>query len=236
MSTVRKDAVQDDLSQRERTRERLMDAAESLIAEKGVDGVSVRSINKAAGTSVGVMHYHFRDKESLVEAIVLRRMESLQEGRLARYRELLQQERPELRDVIEALVEPFVVLATSDDPALRRYVAFVHQLFATRSPVLERLVLVHFRKANLLLFLALKRALPDLPEDVLSARAHQAWLTLTASLAEIAGHGATPREWLQAVLQPEEQIQVLIDFIVGGLSAPNGVAGSRQETHKPQLK
>ena len=105
-------------------------------------------------------------------------------------------------------------------------VSAVHSvpLIFDKCTIEERLVLVDFRKANLLFYLALQRALPDLPEDILTARAHQAWLALTSSLAEIAGYGATPTEWLRAVPVPEQQIQVLIDFIVGGLSAPCNVA------------
>lgn len=193
------------------------------MAEKGLDAVSVRSINKAAGTSVGVMHYHFRSKEELVEAIVLRRMEALQAARLARYTELLQSESPTVEAVVEAMVAPYAAMAISDDPAERQYICFMDRLFVTRSPVLDELVIKHFGRVNRRLFVLMKRALPELSDAVLTARSHQAFLALTSSLAEIAARGNAPRAWQQALLQPEQQIQALIDFIAGGLKATNHV-------------
>ena len=226
MGTMNTEIPQSEVTRGENTRHLLMDAAESLMAENGVDTVSVRAINKAAGTSVGVMHYHFRSKEELIEAIVLRRMEDLQEARVARYTELLQTESPGVEEVIEALFAPFTAMAVSDDPADRRYICFMDRLFASRSPILDALVAEHFGRVNRRLFVLLKRALPGLSEPVMAVRTHQAFLAMTTSLAEIASRGAAPREWLQAVLSPEEQIQTLIDFTVGGLKAVDNIAAT----------
>ncbi|MCX2977148.1 TetR/AcrR family transcriptional regulator [Candidatus Marimicrobium litorale] len=223
MSTANVEERPQELSQGQNTRERLMDAAESLMAENGLDVVSVRSINKAAGTSVGVMHYHFRSKEELIEAIVLRRMEVLQEARLERYTELLKTDQPTVEEVVEAMVAPYAAMAISDDRTERQYIRFMDRLFVARSPVLDDLVVKHFGRVNRRLFVLMKRALPELSDSVLTARSHQAFLALTSTLAEIAARGDAHRAWQQAVLHPEQQIQALIDFIVGGLKATSHV-------------
>ncbi|MBP6382754.1 MAG: helix-turn-helix transcriptional regulator, partial [Pseudomonadales bacterium] len=41
------------------TRKRILDTAERLFGERGVAAVSLRDINRAAGISQGVLHYHF---------------------------------------------------------------------------------------------------------------------------------------------------------------------------------
>lgn len=51
-------------------RERLLDAALSAFAEAGVEGASLRKIAAAAGTSVGMISYHFGNKEGLFDAVV----------------------------------------------------------------------------------------------------------------------------------------------------------------------
>ena len=49
------------------TRERLIDAAESLFAEHGIGGVSLREINRAAGARNAVaVQYHFGDREGII--------------------------------------------------------------------------------------------------------------------------------------------------------------------------
>jgi len=55
------------------TRMRILDAAEHLFAENGVDGTSLRSIMAAAGVSISQVNYHFGTKEALLRAIFERR-------------------------------------------------------------------------------------------------------------------------------------------------------------------
>ena len=49
------------------TRARLLDVAESLFAERGYHGVSLREIVSAAGVNVAAAHYHFGSKDELFE-------------------------------------------------------------------------------------------------------------------------------------------------------------------------
>jgi AcrR family transcriptional regulator len=54
----------------ESTRERLLDTAVLLFAERGVRGVSLREINDAAGQrNTNALHYHFGDRDGLIRAI-----------------------------------------------------------------------------------------------------------------------------------------------------------------------
>ena len=52
---------------REQTRMTLINAAEELFAQSGIDGVSLRQINVTAGQkNSSAVHYHFGSKESLI--------------------------------------------------------------------------------------------------------------------------------------------------------------------------
>jgi AcrR family transcriptional regulator len=53
------------------TRDQIISAAEALFAARGIDGVSLREINRAAGQSnTGAVQYHFGDRDGLVLAII----------------------------------------------------------------------------------------------------------------------------------------------------------------------
>lgn len=53
------------------TRARLITAAETLFAERGIDGVSLREINRASGARNAVaVQYHFEDRAGVVRAII----------------------------------------------------------------------------------------------------------------------------------------------------------------------
>ncbi|MGC7299776.1 TetR family transcriptional regulator, partial [Mycobacteroides abscessus subsp. massiliense] len=65
------------------TDQRLLNAAERLFAERGVDAVSLRAIMAAAGTNVASVHYHFGSKERLIEALLDRYLDQIEKRRFA---------------------------------------------------------------------------------------------------------------------------------------------------------
>ena len=55
------------------TTERLVSAAEHLFAAHGIDGVSLREINRAAGArNASALQYHFRDRDGLLRAVMVK--------------------------------------------------------------------------------------------------------------------------------------------------------------------
>lgn len=53
-----------------RTREALINAGGELFAQRGLDAVSTRAIAEHAGENIGSIHYHFKNKEGLLKAIM----------------------------------------------------------------------------------------------------------------------------------------------------------------------
>ena len=53
----------------QRTLERLLDAAEAIILEQGVEAANVAAVAKRAKSSVGAFYARFQDKETLVRAV-----------------------------------------------------------------------------------------------------------------------------------------------------------------------
>ena len=91
------------------TRGLILDAAERLFALRGVDGVSLRQIGAAAGSSNhAAVQYHFGDKDQLVRAIFERRLPSLE---LRRAQLLAEAKREGLlndtRALMEVMLRPF---------------------------------------------------------------------------------------------------------------------------------
>jgi AcrR family transcriptional regulator len=99
----------------EPTQVRLLDAAERLIGDRGVDGVSLRAINADAGSNVAAAHYHFGSKEGLVRAVLARRMSVLAEERYALLAPLEDDPTPSLRQVAEVFALPLYELSRRAD-------------------------------------------------------------------------------------------------------------------------
>ena len=66
-----------------RNRERVLEAAESVLATEGVS-VPIDEVARRAGVGVGTVYRQFPTKEALLEAIILRRMERLVEDARSR--------------------------------------------------------------------------------------------------------------------------------------------------------
>ena len=60
------------------TRDLILDAAERVFAERGLDGVSMREIAAEAGLkNQASLYHHFRDKDALYEAVLARGVDAL---------------------------------------------------------------------------------------------------------------------------------------------------------------
>lgn len=64
------------------TKERLLDAAERLFAERGFEGTSMRAVTQAAGAAVSAANYHFGSKLALLGATLRRRVGPFNRRRL----------------------------------------------------------------------------------------------------------------------------------------------------------
>jgi AcrR family transcriptional regulator len=87
------------------TRKKLIEAAERLFAERGIDGVSLADINQhAEQKNRNAVHYHFGDKEALIHAVLDKHSALIE----ARRRQLLDTigKGPALKPLVEALVLP----------------------------------------------------------------------------------------------------------------------------------
>jgi AcrR family transcriptional regulator len=88
------------------TRDRILDAAEKLFAERGIAGASLRAITAAADANVAAVHYHFGSKDDLVRAVVLRRLQPLNHARLCKLEQVLADTSPDPAPV-EAILDTF---------------------------------------------------------------------------------------------------------------------------------
>jgi len=210
------------------TRASLLEAAERLFAANGIQGVSLRTINAAAGArNASAAHYHFGSKTNLITALLESFMEELCRERLTQLdavREAAGAGRPELRAVVEAFVVPMLRLLVDPTGKGVRYAMFLARAATDPTVRLEALVPLSFYEALGRFHALCCAALPQLPPEVIMRRLtfgfdltiatvvgldRQAGGSGTFSVAEVAAYGAQ-----------------LIDYIVAGTAAP--LAGARR--------
>ncbi|WP_262695779.1 TetR/AcrR family transcriptional regulator [Kordiimonas aquimaris] len=107
------------------TRTALIQAAERLIAKKGLADVSTREILQEAGQrNQSALQYHFGSKNGLISATINERTTQIDQKRQAMLAEF--GDKPTLRQIFEALIVPLGDLLV-DPPAGSNYLNFLSQ-------------------------------------------------------------------------------------------------------------
>ena len=204
------------------TKVRILDSAERLFAEHGYDATSLRAITRKAGVNLAAVNYHFSSKEALLRALFARRLELLNQKRLAMLDAFEAQAggRPvPAEKIVRALMEP--VLRLGGDPAAggSGFGMLLGRMYSWPSAQVNRIFVSELRDQIERFRSAFRRALPQLPAKELywriffsiGAMAH----TLAgASLLEIISDGVCDPMDLDGM------VERLIDYAAAGLQAP----------------
>ena len=201
------------------TREALILAAERLIAENGIDGVSLRQINTEAGQrNSSAAHYHFGSKEALVHSIYDHRLGSVNRRRQQLLDEILAAGRgADVRALVEAIVRP-IVDEIRDSEGGSFYIRFLAQAMGHPQASTRDYWKTILTDAALTAYELLKKAMPDVDEPVISQRFGLMWELIIHSLADreryLESGKAAGGEDLELLF-----VDNLIDVVTGGLTA-----------------
>ena len=151
--------------QRAETLEQILDAAEYLFSRNGLHGVTLRDVALRVGVHTTLLHYYFKDKPSLFEAVFARRAGVTSSRRmqaLERY-EAEAGDRPTVEGALHAFLDTDLDLYLEGGEAWMNYAAFCARV--SNTPEGAALMDVHFDPVVLKLVAILKRALPGTPEE-----------------------------------------------------------------------
>ena len=205
------------------TRQRLMLAGERLIGEMGIEGVSLRQVNSAAGQkNKSAAHYHFGTKLGLVEAIYDFRMERVNQRR---EQFLDESSATDVHSLLAAWVYPMVEeMAQSDNGT--HYIRFLAKVSTHSDNDVRRLMDSRHASGLKRIAQGLRAQLGDLPSAIFSMRFGLAITQLIHALAE--------HERLIEVSAETEAIDStlyvsnLVDVLVAGLQAPISSTSRRE--------
>ncbi len=204
------------------TKNRILDVAERLFAERGFDATSLRAITGEAGVNLAAVNYHFSSKEALFRALFARRLAALNERRLAMldaYEAEASGKPLPLEKIVRAFVEP--VLRLGGDPAAggTGFATLLGRMYSWPSLQIQRILVDELSELIERFRAAFRRALPQLPVEeiywrvffAIGAMAHT--LAAPALLSIISEEACDPSD-------VDGAVERLIGFVVAGLKAP----------------
>jgi AcrR family transcriptional regulator len=158
-----------DESSRARTTERLLDTAERLFGEYGYDGVGLRQLADEAKVNLGAATYHFGSKQKLYVETFMRRLRVASDEQLRLLREAETQmngRAVSVDKILECMFRPTYMLGN-------RYPNF-HTLAARNMimppPFMRDVMRRELEPSGKIFFAALRRALPNMSEELIGLR------------------------------------------------------------------
>lgn len=157
------------------TKQIILDTAERLIAAKGIDAVSLRSITSEASVNLAAIHYHFGSKEALVEKVFERRVAPLNARRLQMLtaaEERAGDDQLEVEEVLRALIAPAMRLYQQEGSEGRRFMQMCGRIYSEQAGYVQRIFDSLFGEIVTRFGKAFRRALPEIPEVDRAWRVH----------------------------------------------------------------
>jgi len=204
------------------TKSNLLEAAEALIAERGIAGASLRAITSRAGTNLAAANYHFGSKRDLARAVIARHMGPVNKERLRLLDEAEQKSGdggPSLETLVHAFVAPVVRFGQDLPDRGRHFAQICGRAMTQPDPMLRESLLEELSEAIRRFRAAFARALPHLPQEELLWRIH----FMVGGMA----HTIAGTEMIEAVHgnlldthDLEGIVERMIRFFCAGLAAP----------------
>lgn len=157
------------------TRTAILDAAEQLFAERGVEGTSVRDITRLANVNLGAINYHFGTKDRLAIEVFIRAVEPVTQRRLAwldRLEKEADGEPLSIETIMEVLIRPMMESGSEGTRTSDAFRQLTSRCFQESNLEIKALVKERFGNLCGRIDTAIMKALPNLSPEEIFWRTH----------------------------------------------------------------
>ena len=203
------------------TKTEILNAAEQLFALRGPNATSLRQVIGCAKVNLAAIHYHFGSKESLLQAVLSRRLVPLNAGRLAlldKYERKSGKRAVPLPKVLEALVGPALRLSRDPQQGGVVFMRLLGRCVLEPDEKIQTMLNQQFHYVLERFTPALQHALPNLPTVDFFWRIH----FLVGSMAHTMADSERLRSISSGLCDPDDAegtIRRLVIFLNAGLKA-----------------
>ncbi len=208
------------------TRERILDAAETLFMAHGYDGTSMRLITGAAEVNLAAVNYHFGSKGALLQEVFRRRLDWLNAERLRVLDDLERKAggkplKPSL--IVDGYFGTLLRMAQDEACGGVTFLRLLGRTLTEPSDFIRAFLANEYKEVIERYKAALFKALPDVPKAEIVWRFH---FMLGATSYTIAGTDALRlvTDWqiedADATDRLDRLLPRLMSFLLGGLRAP----------------
>ena len=216
------------------TRQRILDAAEALFTQYGVEGTTLRQITGAAEVNLAAVNYHFGSKEELIREVFHRRLAWLNQQRLSELDRLEAEAggKPlKPSKILEVFFGVALKMAADSAGGGRAFMRLLGRTYRNPPEFVRGFLAEEYTAVIGRFKAALIKALPDVPGEEILWRFH---FMLGAMSYAISGTDALHMVSEDALDDGDAEALYarLMSFMLGGLRAPLpelGAASSKRQ-------
>ena len=202
------------------TRDRILQSAENLFGERGIDAVSLREVTVAAGVNIAAVHYHFGSKKAVLDELFALGAAPIANQRMELLGQIRRDEtgKPVLEEALRAFLLPALEAPTG--PHGRSFVLLRARLAFEQAEVRQAVLSKAFDASTRAFVKVLREALPELENEDFLWRFH---FLLGAMVYTMAAPGRIEAITDGAVDTSDHAtaLEKLISFATAGFRATN---------------
>ncbi len=203
------------------TKNKILDAAEHLFADKGFNGTSLREITSQAEVNLAAVNYHFGSKKELIKAVMSRYMNELS-PRLESSLQILcdSEQKPTLVEVFSAFIEPLLSLNDYKENGTTHFLQLLGRGYTDSQGFLRWFLTTQYPNVISNFVYAVQKAYPELTPEEMFWRLHFTMgtvvFTMSSSdaLIDIAESDFDKKTDISGV------IRQVIPYVAAGVAAP----------------
>jgi len=203
------------------TKNKILDAAETLFADTGFNGTSLREITGTAGVNLAAVNYHFGSKKELIKAVMSRYMDELSPKLESALSALLKDEsKPNLDEVFFTFIEPLLYLNEFRVNGTGKFLQLLGRGYTDSQGFLRWFLTTQYPNVFVFFTKAVQKAYPELTTEEMFWRLHFTMGTIVFTMSSSDALIDIARNDFQNDLTIETLIHKVIPYVAAGVGAP----------------
>lgn len=201
------------------TKQKIIEVAESLFAEKGFKDTSLRAITSQANVNLASVNYHFGDKKTLIRAVLDRYLEEFMPQFERELESLDLRTNVSMTDVFYALKSPLTNLDKEFDRGASRFLLLVGRGYSDVQGHLRWFITTRYGHVLDKFTLAVVQANPNLDKQTLFWRLHFTLGTCVFTMASSEALLDIANSEFEVNTDVEAMFDQIVPFLASGMCA-----------------
>ncbi len=203
------------------TKNRILDAAEKLFADKGFNGTSLREITSQAEVNLAAVNYHFGSKKELIKAVMSRYMNELSPRLESALIAICKHEKqPSLVDVFSAFVEPLLALNQFKENGTSNFLQLLGRGYTDSQGFLRWFLTTRYPVVIDSFISAVHKAYPELSTEEMFWRLHFTMGTIVFTMSSSDALMDIAKNDFDRDIDIAGVIKQVIPYVAAGVGAP----------------